>query len=334
MAFSAAAMYGGAASVAFLEGAIPGGSEFSLAPGAAAFVVVVPLLLAGPRLPMALLAALGPLGVALIGLSLATSPPSGDGELLYIWPVLWVAYFFGRLASVLIVVWIGVVHALVLISLPPGVGYLDRWLDVMVSVGVVAAVVNTLSERNKRLVARLEAEAREDQLTRVLNRRGFEERARVELERAVRAQAPMAAVSFDIDRFKRVNDEYGHDAGDRVLSHLGAVLRAETRGADVAARLGGEEFVVLLSGVDAEQARLYAERVRRAFSEGIQLGPSRLTVSAGVTVALAPARLEPLLQAADAGLYAAKRAGRDRTVVRPLGALPDQSAAQLGAVAL
>jgi diguanylate cyclase (GGDEF)-like protein len=334
MAFTAAAMYGGAAFVAFVQAALPGGSEFSLAPGAAAFVVVVLLVFAGPRLPLPALAALGPLGVALIGYSLATTETHGDGELLYIWPVLWVAYFFGRKASALIVGWIGLVYALVLISLPPGVGYLDRWLDVMVSVSVVALVVNALSERNKRLVARLEAEARVDQLTGVLNRRGFEERARVELERAAREQAPVAAVSFDIDRFKRVNDEHGHEAGDRVLAHLGAVLRAETRGVDVAARLGGEEFVVLLAGVDVEHARRYAERTRRAFSEGVDLGPSRLTMSAGVTVAMAPARLEALLKSADAALYAAKRAGRDRTVVRPLGALPDQSAEEVGALAL
>jgi diguanylate cyclase (GGDEF)-like protein len=322
MAFAAAAMYGGAAFVALVEVLLPGGSSFSLLPGVAAFCFVVLLLVAGPRLPLPALGALGPIGAALIGYALATTSSPGDGALLYIWPVLWVAYFFGRTASVLIVVWIGVIHALVLISLPPGEGYIDRWLDVTVSVGVVAAVVHALSERNQRLVARLQAEARVDKLTGVLNRRGFEERAAVELARALRERASLAAVSFDIDYFKRVNDEWGHDAGDRVLTHLGAVLRANTRGGDVVARLGGEEFVALLPDADERRARRYAERVRDDFSAGDDLGVSRVTVSAGVTAAVAPTSVDELLQVADSALYAAKRAGRDRTVVNDRSSAP------------
>ena len=191
---------------------------------------------------------------------------------------------------------------------------LDRWIDVIVSVAVVAAVVHALAERNKKLVARLEAEARVDKLTGVLNRRGFEERAAVELERARREGTPVAVVSFDIDYFKRVNDEWGHEVGDRVLVRLGAVLRAQTRGGDVVARLGGEEFVALLPGADVAQA----EAIRRARAgrlRGADPGPPRVTVSAGVTAAVGPASVEELMQVADSALYAAKRGGRDRTVV-------------------
>ena len=108
MAHTAAAMYGGASFVGLVEGLIPGGPPLSLVPGCAALAFVSLLLAVGPRLPMPVLAALGPIGAALIAFAIATTPPGqGDGALLYIWPVLWVSYFFGRRASILIVAWPG-----------------------------------------------------------------------------------------------------------------------------------------------------------------------------------------------------------------------------------
>ena len=312
MTNTAAAMYGGAAFVGLVEGLVPGGPALSLVPGFVALAFVLLLLAVGPRLPMVALAALGPIGAALIAFAIATTPPGqGDGALLYIWPVLWVAYFFRRTGSALIVAWIGVVQGAALIYSD---GVLDRWIDVMASVGIVAVVVQVLSERNRRLVARLATEARVDKLTGVLNRRGFEEQAELEFARARREGYSVGAATFDIDYFKRVNDEWGHDTGDRVLKFLGEVLRAETRGVDVVARLGGEEFVALLPRSDAAEVEIYAERVRAAFA-GADLGVSRVTVSAGVTAALAPQSVDELLPAADSALYAAKRAGRDRVVV-------------------
>lgn len=312
MTFTAAAMYGGAAFVVFVEGLIPGGPKLELMPAFLAVVFVALLVSVGPRLPMPVLASLGPIGAALIAFAIATTPPGqGDGALLYIWPTLWVAYFFGRTGTALIVAWIGVVQGAALIH---SHGVLDRWIDVVVSVGIVAVVVRLLSERNERLVARLAAEARVDKLTGVLNRRGFEEQAAIELERSHRQRYSLAAVTFDIDYFKRVNDEWGHDAGDRVLERLGAILRAETRGIDVVARLGGEEFAALLPDSGLAQGTTYAERVRAAFAAA-ELGVGQVTVSAGVSAEVAPAGVEQLLGAADSALYAAKRAGRDRTVV-------------------
>lgn len=311
MALTAAAMYGGAAFVGLVEGIVPGGPDLSLVPAVCSFALVTLLLAGGPRLPMPVLAALGPIGVALIAFALATTPPGqGDGALLYIWPVLWVAYFFDRRASILIVAWIGIAQGAALIH---SGGVFDRWVDVMVSVGVVAAVVHALSERNRKLVARLAEEARVDKLTGVLNRRGFEEQAARELERARREGYSLGAVSFDIDYFKQVNDEWGHEAGDRVLERLGRVLHAESRALDVVARLGGEEFVALLPRANPVQAEAYAERVRYAFGDHDDV--SQVTVSAGVTADVAPDSIEALLQVADSALYAAKRAGRDRAVV-------------------
>ena len=149
-----------------------------------------------------------------------------------------------------------------LIALPADSSYLDRWFDVVVSVGVVGASCETLSASNARLLARFAAEARVDKLTGLLNRRGFEERVPAEIARAVRDGTCVGVASFDIDHFKQVNDEWGHDEGDRVLARLGEVFREETRDSDVVVRMGGEEFVALLWASDLEDARAYAERVR------------------------------------------------------------------------
>jgi diguanylate cyclase (GGDEF)-like protein len=320
MIMSAAGIYGGAAFLGVVEDALPGGPSFSLLPGLVALVFVVLLLSFGTRVPFGVLAALGPVGVALIGYALGTSVGPGDAAVLYMWPVLWVAIFFGRTGSVLIVAWIGVVHGVALASLPAGEGNVDRWLDVMVSVSVVCAVVHLLSEANRKLVAQLAAEARVDQLTGVLNRRGLDERLAIELERARRENAVLGVASFDIDHFKRVNDEFGHEIGDRVLTRLGEAMRTEVRSTDVVARMGGEEFLLLLPGSDAEETGEVAERIRARFAAAD--GLPRVTVSAGVSSAVAPADGALLIAESDAALYAAKRAGRDRTVVRERSGSP------------
>lgn len=316
MAYSAAAMWGGAAFVGLVEEAVPGGPQITILPSLVALAVVVGLVAFGSRLPVAALAAMPILGTALIAAALSDSPIAGDGATLYVWPVLWMSYFFGARGAAAIVLWVGISHAACLVALDIPFGHaFDRWLDVMVSMTVAAAVVERLAARNARLVERLAEEAREDALTGLLNRRGFDERASVEVALAGRNATPLAVVSFDIDRFKLVNDEWGHEAGDRVLARLGEVFRAESRTGDLVARMGGEEFVVLLIDASLETATEYAERVRAAFAAGSPQGLPRATLSAGVASAVAPAGLEPLIARADSLLYAAKRAGRDRVVV-------------------
>jgi diguanylate cyclase (GGDEF)-like protein len=315
MVLSAAAMYGGATAAGLIEAAIPGGTAFSLVPGLAALALLPFLVIYGPRLPEAVLAGLGPLGVAGIGLALATTEGTTDGAVLYVWPVLWGSVFFGRNAAIGIVGWVGVVQAVVLISLPAGAGNVDRWIDVMISMSVVALVAHVLAARNEELVRKLAAEARIDSLTGLLNRRGFDERAGVELRRAQREQTPIAVVSFDIDYFKRVNDEWGHETGDRMLAHLGDVFREQTRGTDLVARMGGEEFVALLSSANVAEGHAYSERVRAAFTDVDGLDLPRATISVGVTAGAAPGELDTLLQVADSALYEAKCSGRDRTIV-------------------
>ncbi len=316
MADSAALMFAGAAALSLIEAAIPGGPHIAAVPGLGAFGFAVVLFFVGARLPLAALATLGPIGAALVALALSSGSRPGDGAVLYMLPVIWESYFFGRRGAILIVVWIGLVQALSLLSMPAGIADVDRWLDVFVSVSVVALVVVLLALRNRSLVARLEAEARVDKLTGLLNRRGFEERAEIALGWSRRERSSVGVASFDLDHFKAINDEFGHDAGDRVLVRMSDAFRAEMRDTDVLGRMGGEEFVALLPGGGIADARRFAERARTSLAVAGDPGLPPVTVSAGVTAAVAPRDLRAILAGADRALYTAKLRGRDQIVAR------------------
>jgi diguanylate cyclase (GGDEF)-like protein len=313
MAHTAAAMFGGATVDAAIEGLVPGDPAFAIAPALAALVLVSVLLLVGPRLPRPALASLGPIGVVLIAAALATTPGAGDGAILYVWPVLWTTFFFGPRGGVAIVCCVGLAHAGTLLVLPAESSYPGRWLDVMVSASVLVVVTVVLVRRNRALLQQLANEARTDPLTGLLNRRGFDERAEIELTRARRDGSSIAVVLFDIDYFKRINDEWGHDIGDAVLARTSDVLAGQGRDIDVVGRLGGEEFAVLMPSCDAEGAAILADRVRDAVAAAQSPRLPSVRMSAGLVAGPAPETVHELLQAADIALYRAKRAGRDRT---------------------
>jgi len=313
MVSSAALIFAGAAALNLVEAGVPGGPPVSVLPGVSALGFAVVLYFFGGRLPTWAVALLGPIGAALIGYAVATADGVGDGAVLYIWPVLWESYFFGRRGAVAIVAWVALVHAIALQSMVSG-GHFDRWLDVVVVAAVVAAVVELLSMRNRQLLDRLAEEAKVDNLTGLLNRRGFAERSSAELARAQRQLDWIGVASFDLDHFKAVNDRYGHDVGDQVLIRAAKLFRAEMRAGDVLARFGGEEFVALLPGDDLAEATALAERVRTALHEFEDQELPKVTVSVGVAAAVAPSGIEQLLKVADQTLYQAKAAGRNRTV--------------------
>lgn len=154
--------------------------------------------------------------------------------------------------------------------------------------------------------------ARTDGLTGLANRRDFDERFEAHLLHAQNAELPLAFILFDIDHFKRVNDEQGHAAGDRVLQGFASVLSAASRHGDVVARVGGEEFGLVLPGTTENDARRVAVRVQEQLREqGIPV-----TTSAGVAVRPADGTTcKDLMRSADNALYAAKRAGRNRIVL-------------------
>lgn len=176
-------------------------------------------------------------------------------------------------------------------------------------------------------VERLRAEATTDPLTGLWNRRGFEPLLDQALARAARTGEAIALVLVDVDRFKQVNDEHGHGMGDRALAAVAAALSGGIRPTDVAARIGGDEFAVLLSGADAQGARLVCERIRRGLARDNPLTNRALTLSFGVadldalgSPAAGRSARAAWLAAADVALYEAKAAGRDAIVCR--GAVP------------
>jgi len=112
-----------------------------------------------------------------------------------------------------------------------------------------------------------------------------------------------------------INDEWGHEIGDAVLVRIGELLLDRSRAIDVAARFGGEEFVVLLPGCTSSEAEVFADRVRGALASAGATGLPTVRMSAGVFVDVAPGDIDAMVQRADSALYDAKRAGRDRTAV-------------------
>jgi diguanylate cyclase (GGDEF)-like protein len=170
------------------------------------------------------------------------------------------------------------------------------------------------------LLTGLRAAAATDGLTELPNRRAFDEALRRELASADATGRPVGLLLFDLDHFKRLNDEQGHLAGDDVLRAVAEVLRTQARQGDTPARYGGEELALVLPSADLIDATATAERVRAAIAEAG--GPVRVTASVGVAVYPACASTgADLIAAADAAMYEAKRAGRDRIhTAPPLGA--------------
>ncbi|MBI3148547.1 MAG: GGDEF domain-containing protein [Betaproteobacteria bacterium] len=182
----------------------------------------------------------------------------------------------------------------------------------------LARTQRELARRNRELhraQGELAALARTDVLTGIGNRRELEERLPPEIERAERLGKPLALIMADLDWFKKVNDRYGHSVGDGALRVFAEVLRTDVRPYDLVARYGGEEFVVLLPETALAAAAEIAERMRLKLRVAAVPGlPERLSASFGVCERLARESGEHLLVRADAALYMAKHAGRDRVM--------------------
>nr|WP_280712741.1 GGDEF domain-containing protein [Desulfobaculum xiamenense] len=173
-------------------------------------------------------------------------------------------------------------------------------------------------ERTRHELARLAAV---DPLTGLRNRRMFMELARREFDKAKRYDTPLACVMIDVDRFKDINDTHGHEAGDRALKAIATELARHARRTDILARLGGEEFILLLPETGLHGAFVSAEQHRQRIEElSIPLAPEPLeiTISLGVTeLDEADSSLDALMSRADHALYAAKAKGRNRTECLP-----------------
>jgi diguanylate cyclase (GGDEF)-like protein len=177
----------------------------------------------------------------------------------------------------------------------------------------VAVAVN-----HARLFTQMQQLALTDGLTGCVNRRSFEMQLERDLRLATRMRQPVSLIMLDIDHFKRVNDTYGHDAGDAALRFLADVLRDELRGVDTAARYGGEEFAVILPQAGLDGALIVAERLRSRLETTEVPGIGHITASFGLaTFPLHANSRDQLVGSADRALYEAKHAGRNRICTPP-----------------
>jgi diguanylate cyclase (GGDEF)-like protein len=226
---------------------------------------------------------------------------------MYLGIVFYSVYFFERKEAGIAVLLVAAAYSVVCVldSTP-----LDVWLftnGVMASAGFLVVLIK---ERIQALIARLDEQARTDPLTGLLNRRGFELEVEAELERAERYGRPFALLSADINGFKLLNDARGHVAGDAALQRVAHVLRAAKRAADHIARVGGDEFMVLVPESSGADARALVARLERAIDQAFSDEPLGLTVSFGV--ADFPddgGNLDELYRASDQALYRAKGRG-------------------------
>ena len=184
--------------------------------------------------------------------------------------------------------------------------------------------LDLLIERTQQLVLlrqkidRLRADADLDSLTGLANRRRFRVALVREVERWRRYRVPCALLMLDIDHLKRINDQFGHPAGDAVIRQIAQTLKDVSRDNDTAARLGGEEFALLLAGVDLQRAAAAAERLRAVLSGRRIEGVGSVTVSMGVASCPESATSErALYSASDSALYVSKNSGRDQVSVAP-----------------
>jgi diguanylate cyclase (GGDEF)-like protein/putative nucleotidyltransferase with HDIG domain len=234
----------------------------------------------------------------------------------YLWVFLYASYFFTAKQAALQIVFVGAVYGALLISRAPTDGIPSWWLVGMGTLLVGAMVIMAMRARVELLIARLYDAARTDPLTKLSNRRGFRELLDLELERARRHGSGMGVLVGDLDNFKDINDLRGHQVGDLALQRVAKLLEEGKRPIDATARVGGEEFALILPDIERSEAFALAEHLRLALHKAFAQDPTELTISFGLS--LYPENGETaasLIHAADQALYAAKESGRDRTVL-------------------
>ncbi len=233
----------------------------------------------------------------------------------YLWVFLYASYFFTPKQAAVQILYVGLVYGALLTARTPAGGIPAWWLVGMGTLLVGAMVIMAMRARVELLIARLYDAARTDPLTKLLNRRGFRELLDLELERARRSGTGMGLLMGDLDCFKDVNDLSGHRVGDVALQRVARRLCDGKRQIDAVARVGGEEFALILPDTERDGGFALAEQLRRVLRDEFAGDLTPLTISFGL--ATYPEQGETaaaLLHAADEALYAAKEGGRNQTV--------------------
>jgi diguanylate cyclase (GGDEF)-like protein len=255
-------------------------------------------------------------GSLMIAAATATGSSGAEGGygVFYIWVVLLAFLFFDFRAALLQMTFAVITYAVVLEARDVEFAF-NYTLGLIAVLGAAGAVVALLRSRMEQLATHLASEAQTDALTGVANRRGFDVRFELELARAERDKGTLSLIVCDLDRFKEVNDELGHEAGDDALRRTAARIAASVRSIDAVSRIGGEEFAVLLPRATRMEAYVVAERIRTGLLEEFENYSVKLTASCGVASQEDHTDGKKLLPVADRAMYRAKRAGRNCTVV-------------------
>jgi diguanylate cyclase (GGDEF)-like protein/putative nucleotidyltransferase with HDIG domain len=282
-----------------------------------AYLIGAGMLWQSPRLPAwTLPIALAWGSVLVTGVAYCSAEAPSPLVFFYLWVFLYSTYFFRPRVALAEMAFATVLFLIVLLVQPPDAGAAAWWSVGTATMSIAAIVTRMMRAHVEHLIGQLSDAARTDPLTQLPNRRGFRELLDLELERARRSGAPMSVVAGDLDHFKEVNDRAGHRVGDAVLQQVAALLREGVRRLDAPARIGGEEFAVVLPATDAQTAFAVAERLRCAVRDAFAEASVPVTISFGI--ASHPAHAETaasLVRAADDALYGAKKSGRDRTVI-------------------
>jgi diguanylate cyclase (GGDEF)-like protein len=313
-----ALLFGGASLVTLLGLLLPHEAEVGtlgltfVAAGSASLAGV--LVVAGGRLNelgYSVVIGLGSLLISLAALSNGerSGGPAGYDELYYLWVVFYAAYYLRRRRSLALqVLLIAVAYGVTLVLVDPGPIATSRWLTVIGLVTGGAVVVRLLTEHVEQLVGELATAASTDRLTGLSNRRALEADFLREAARAARTGESIAIVLIDLNRFKDINDVYGHAAGDDALVGIAERMRRVLRASDVAARIGGDEFLLLLPCADADSATAVALRLTESAATR-EDGSMPIGLSFGVAACEGGEEsLDDLMRRADQGLYTAKRA--------------------------
>jgi diguanylate cyclase (GGDEF)-like protein/putative nucleotidyltransferase with HDIG domain len=284
------------------------------------------LLALGDRTPRWLIAVTPFAGTVLISGALYFSHASTSAYMLfYLWIGIYAFYFLSRGHAAALggfaILNYGVLILLLRLtgtSMGGGTanGDIHDFVLITGTLAIAGVFIVTLRDRVGGLIDRLTDAASTDPLTGLLNRRGFHHITETELERSRRGHRPFSLLLGDCDYFKLVNDRFGHHAGDEALQGIARLLEANKRRIDTAARIGGEEFALVLPETDQHEAYILAERLRSRMRTLRGSAPVGLTMSFGVaSYPVHGASVDALLRSADEALYAAKALGRDRSVI-------------------
>jgi diguanylate cyclase (GGDEF)-like protein len=245
----------------------------------------------------------------------ATGSHGGSGYILfYVWVVLVAFLFFDFRVAAAQGLFAVATYVFVVITGDTRLGA-DYVMALIAVLGLTGVGIGLLRYRLERLALTLATQANTDPVTTIANRRSFESHFDEELTSADQEGSSLSIVICDLDQFKRVNDELGHEEGDRALRLAAETIASSVRSVDIVFRLGGEEFAVLLPETGTLEAYTVAERIRGGIQDTFANYPVPVTVSCGLATRVHPRmNRKDLLRAADAALYDAKRNGRNRTV--------------------